>query len=456
MTKRIRVAHLHSYLPFGGVENHILNLCRHFDSERFELEVCLFRDGGPMLSVFEDAGITVRVFNVVDGDGRIVNSDQARAFLAHLRSFDIAHTWYGGGPLNFGMQAAQSLRIAVQVQSIEWLVPAVDPGLDAVILESDVLKTIQEAAGVPNRLVRINAGIDLARYNPATVQPFRLFEGPVVGRVSRLVEEKDPETFVRAAALVQARHPHTNFVIAGDGPLRAQLEALAQRLGARITFLGNCTNVPAVLAAFDIFAYPTLGDSFGFVNAEALAMGKPVISTRVGAVPELVRDGETGFLIEPQDAWGLAQCICYLLNEPEIGRRMGSQGRQLIETKFDLKQEVTAMADLYHELYHRFLGAPEHISDAPAVDTAPAAAEAQPATAPQHRNGFSLQEAQAAAEHALELAPTDINVLAAYGTVSVEAGNYEGARSALLRIQAQDPECPAALELQEAVSLLPG
>ena len=456
MTKRIRVAHLHSYLPFGGVENHILNLCRHFDSERFELEVCLFRDGGPMLSVFEDAGVTVRVFNVVDGDGRIVNSDQARAFLAHLRSFDIAHTWYGGGPLNFGMQAAQSLRIAVQVQSIEWLVPAVDPGLDAVILESDVLKTIQEAAGVPNRLVRINAGIDLARYNPATVQPFRLFEGPVVGRVSRLVEEKDPETFVRAAALVQARHPHTNFVIAGDGPLRAQLEALAQRLGARITFLGNCTNVPAVLAAFDIFAYPTLGDSFGFVNAEAMAMGKPVISTRVGAVPELVRDGETGFLIEPQDAWGLAQCICYLLNEPEIGRRMGSQGRQLIETKFDLKQEVTAMADLYHELYHRFLGAPEHISDAPAVDTAPAAAEPQPATAPQHRNGFSLQEAQEAAEHALELAPTDINVLAAYGTVSVEAGNYEGARSALLRIQAQDPECPAALELQEAVSLLPG
>ena len=456
MTKRIRVAHLHSYLPFGGVENHILNLCRHFDSERFELEVCLFRDGGPMLSVFEDAGVTVRVFNVVDGDGRIVNSDQARAFLAHLRSFDVAHTWYGGGPLNFGMQAAQSLRIAVQVQSIEWLVPAVDPGLDAVILESDVLKTIQEAAGVPNRLVRINAGIDLARYNPATVQPFRLFEGPVVGRVSRLVEEKDPETFVRAAALVQARHPHTNFVIAGDGPLRAQLEALAQRLGARITFLGNCTNVPAVLAAFDIFAYPTLGDSFGFVNAEAMAMGKPVISTRVGAVPELVRDGETGFLIEPQDAWGLAQCICYLLNEPEIGRRMGSQGRQLIETKFDLKQEVTAMADLYHELYHRFLGAPEHISDAPAVDTAPAAAEAQPATAPQHRNGFNLQEAQAAAEHALELAPTDINVLAAYGTVSVEAGNYEGARSALLRIQAQDPECPAALELQEAVSLLPG
>ena len=456
MTKRIRVAHLHSYLPFGGVENHILNLCRHFDSERFELEVCLFRDGGPMLSVFEDAGVTVRVFNVVDGDGRIVNSDQARAFLAHLRSFDVAHTWYGGGPLNFGMQAAQSLRIAVQVQSIEWLVPAVDPGLDAVILESDVLKTIQEAAGVPNRLTRINAGIDLARYNPATVQPFRLFEGPVVGRVSRLVEEKDPETFVRAAALVQARHPHTNFVIAGDGPLRAQLEALAKRLGARITFLGNCTNVPAVLAAFDIFAYPTLGDSFGFVNAEAMAMGKPVISTRVGSVPELVRDGETGFLIEPQDAWGLAQCICYLLNEPEIGRRMGSQGRQLIETKFDLKQEVTAMADLYHELYHRFLGAPEHISDAPAVDTAPAAAEAQPATAPQHRNGFNLQEAQAAAEHALELAPTDINVLAAYGTVSVEAGNYEGARSALLRIQAQDPECPAALELQEAVSLLPG
>ena len=456
MTKRIRVAHLHSYLPFGGVENHILNLCRHFDSERFELEVCLFRDGGPMLSVFEDAGVTVRVFNVVDGDGRIVNSDQARAFLAHLRSFDVAHTWYGGGPLNFGMQAAQSLRIAVQVQSIEWLVPAVDPGLDAVILESDVLKTIQEAAGVPNRLARINAGIDLARYNPATVQPFRLFEGPVVGRVSRLVEEKDPETFVRAAALVQARHPHTNFVIAGDGPLRAQLEALAQRLGARITFLGNCTNVPAVLAAFDIFAYPTLGDSFGFVNAEAMAMGKPVISTRVGSVPELVRDGETGFLIEPQDAWGLAQCICYLLNEPEIGRRMGSQGRQLIETKFDLKQEVTAMADLYHELYHRFLGAPDRISDAPAVDTAPAAAEPQPATAPQHRNGFNLQEAQAAAEHALELAPTDINVLAAYGTVSVEAGNYEGARSALLRIQAQDPECPAALELQEAVSLLPG
>ena len=456
MTKRIRVAHLHSYLPFGGVENHILNLCRHFDSTRFELEVCLFRDGGPMLPVFLDAGITVRVFNVVDGDGRIVNGDQARAFLTHLRSFDIAHTWYGGGPLNFGMQAAQSLRIAVQVQSIEWLVPAVDPGLDSVILESEVLKQIQVAAGVPNRLDRINAGIDLARYDPATVQPFRRFDGPVVGRVSRLVDEKDPETFVRAAAIVQARHPQTNFVIAGDGPLRPQLEALAQRLDARITFLGNCANVPAVLAAFDIFAYPTLGDSFGFVNAEAMAMGKPVISTRVGSVPELVRDGETGFLIEPQDAWGLAQCICYLLNEPEIGRQMGCRGRLLIETEFDLKQEVTAMADLYHELYHRFLGGPERTPDGAAADTAAVAAAQLPAEANPLLNSINLQEAQAAAEHALELAPTDINVLAAYGTISVEAGNYEGARSALLRIQAQDPECPAALELQEAVSLLPG
>lgn len=114
------------------------------------------------------------------------------------------------------------------------------------------------------------------------------------------------------------------------------------------------------------------------------------------------------------------------------------------------------MADLYHELYHRFLGAPERTPDGPAAAAAPVAAGQLPAEANPLRNGHNLQEAQAAAEHALELAPTDINVLAAYGTVSVEAGNYEGARSALLRIQAQDPECPAALELQEAVSLLPG
>jgi Flp pilus assembly protein TadD len=135
---------------------------------------------------------------------------------------------------------------------------------------------------------------------------------------------------------------------------------------------------------------------------------------------------------------------------------MGCQGRQLIETKFDLKQEVAAMADLYHELYHRFLGAPERASDGAAPDTAVVAAGQPEAITDQRPGALNLQEAQAAAEHALELAPTDINVLAAYGTVSVEAGNYEGARSALLRIQAQDPECPAALELQEAVSLLPG
>jgi len=303
-----------------------------------------------MLPLFEEIDIPVEIIPVLDQKGAI-SERKFQDFVKKLREFDVFHSWYGGGQLHVGFQAAYMAKVPVQVQSIAWPVPAFGQHFDAVILETDFVLRIQQKAGVKSRMVRINPGIDLSRFDPKTIRPAVQFDGQVVGRVSRLVPEKDPESFVRSAALVQKRHPEVNFLIVGDGPLRHELEVLAGQLDANVQFYGETTNVPGVLAAMDVFAYSTLGDSFGFVNAEAMAMAKPVISTRVAAIPEVVEDGRSGILVPPKDVDMLSDAICYLIEHPEEAKRLGQRGRQIIEQRYNLKRYISQHARLYEELY---------------------------------------------------------------------------------------------------------
>ena len=350
MTHKIKLVYVHAHLPLGGVENHMLQLCRHLDRDRFEIEVCLYEKGGPMLPLFEEIDIPVEIIPVLDSKRRI-SEKRFQEFVKKLRGFEIFHSYYGGGQLHVGFQAAFVAKVPVQVQSVEWPVPAAGEHIDAAILETDFVLRIQEKAGVKCPLVRINPGIDLSRFDPRSVRPAVQFDGPVVGRVSRLVPEKDPESFVRSAALVQKLHPEANFLIVGDGPLRHQLESLAGQLNANIRFYGETMDVPGVLAAMDIFAYSTLGDSFGFVNAEAMAMAKPVISTRIACIPDVVEHGRSGILIPPKDVDRLSDAICYLIEHPEDAERLGQRGRQIIEQRYDLERYITQHARLYEELY---------------------------------------------------------------------------------------------------------
>lgn len=152
---------------------------------------------------------------------------------------------------------------------------------------------------------------------------------PRVGYVGRLAEQKRPDHLVEAFALM--REP-AELVIVGDGPLRERVEALARdsSASARISLRGfvHHTEVPGVLASLDVLALPSAYEELGSVLVEAMALGVPAVATRVGGIPELVVDGETGLLVPPGDLPALAQALDRLVADPVLAERLGACARE--------------------------------------------------------------------------------------------------------------------------------
>jgi glycosyltransferase involved in cell wall biosynthesis len=168
--------------------------------------------------------------------------------------------------------------------------------------------------------------------------------GKVVTTVSVLREGKGIEVLLDAIPAVLARHPEARFLIAGDGPLRESLEA---RSVDRVTWAGFRRDVPELLAASDLFVLPSLGDAYPTVLMEAMAAGLPVVSTRVGGIPEIVDDGRTGRLVPPGDAAALASAISDLLDSREQREALGQAARVEAERRFSKEVWVARLKEIY-------------------------------------------------------------------------------------------------------------
>jgi glycosyltransferase involved in cell wall biosynthesis len=186
-------------------------------------------------------------------------------------------------------------------------------------------------------------GIDLERFGGA---PRALpANGPIIGNVARLAPQKGHTTLVEAARLVNERRPDVRFAIVGDGELRRELERLAD--GLPIVFTGPREDVPALLASFDVFAFPSRFEGLCLAVIEAQAAGVPVVATPVGGIRETVVDGETGLLVAVGDAAALAERILELLDDPERGRRLAQEARRRVLERFSERRMVEETLALY-------------------------------------------------------------------------------------------------------------
>lgn len=205
----------------------------------------------------------------------------------------------------------------------------------------------QRAAGLGaprDALTVVPYGVDTERYkpHPESGQELRATLGlpasqKVVMAMGRLVYKKGFSTFLRAAPLVLARHPDTLFLVAGDGPLRGELEALAEALGVagQVWFAGQVpwSETPEYLAMTEVFAVPSILDEAGNLDGlpnvvlESLATGCPIVASRVAGIPEVVHDDQNGLLVPPKDERALADAICRLLGDPELRQRLSRAAR---------------------------------------------------------------------------------------------------------------------------------
>jgi glycosyltransferase involved in cell wall biosynthesis len=173
---------------------------------------------------------------------------------------------------------------------------------------------------------------------------------PIVGIVGRLVPVKDHRTFLAAARLVLDRAPNAHFVVAGDGDLRGELQALGAGLGDRLQFLGWVEDLPNLYAALDVVVATSLNEGTPVALIEAGAAGVPVVGTAVGGVPDLVHEGRTGLLAPPMDAEQVARCIVRLLDDPARAACMGAAARSWIGSRFGRSTFADGTDDLYREV----------------------------------------------------------------------------------------------------------
>jgi glycosyltransferase involved in cell wall biosynthesis len=227
---------------------------------------------------------------------------------------------------------------------------------------TDRIITLTDAEAEQHRALRIGrtaqfvtipSGVDLETVEgavPARVVP----DGRVIGCVGRLVPIKGHCHLLDAAPGILARCPEARFVLVGDGELRPTLEAQARMLGVadRVVFTGFREDVPALLAGMDIVALPSLNEGMGRVLVMAMALGKPVVATRVGGVPELLQEGAAGTLVPPGDPGALGEAVRELLRDPTRATALGEAGRRRA-ARYGATAMVEALTQLYREVVGR-------------------------------------------------------------------------------------------------------
>jgi len=371
---KVRILHLVTALNIGGAEKHLYKLVSHMPRERYDIDVAYLRaHEGRFAGAFEQAGFQVYPLDMqmrLDGTALWRLTQLLRA-----REYDIVHTHLprsdvvgsialslAPGPLLISSKHNQHdfLHNPLVRSLVRWT------GRKEVhaIAISRAVRDYYVRLGLvrdPKRISVIYYGLNVDQiqreYQARRVEleTFRrsLFgdDALVVGTVARLTRQKGLGYLLRAMATVIRREPRARLVVVGTGEQREDLEALAGRLGIaeHVLLAGFQEDIVAWVSCMDVFVLPSLWEGFGLALLEAMALARPVVATRVGPIPEVVVDQETGILVPPQDVSGLVAAIGALLQDEERRVSLGRAGLRRAFERFSLQEMVVRTTQVYDD-----------------------------------------------------------------------------------------------------------
>ncbi len=343
---RLRVAHLIGQLGRGGSETQLYLLLKHLDASRVENRVIVFNRSqcGEVTEAIEHLGIQV---DVAPARGVARRMAFLHRTFRRLRP-DVVHSWTAlnnpyaeiAGRLAGARARFGSLRTTLNSTIMRgkrrlhrWLILH---GARLLVVNSETCSAELVADGfAPGRLrllrncVEATAG-EAADLSELGIEP----DHRLVGLVANLRQVKNPLFFIDAMARVLPEFADLRVILVGQPlPSEPHLPGLIREriashgLEHRVVLTGFRPDVPALLNRMEICCLTSRSEGTPNVLLEAMAAGRPVVATRVGGVPELVVDGENGFLVEPGDPHGFAAAVARLLRDPELARRMGRAGR---------------------------------------------------------------------------------------------------------------------------------
>ena len=382
--KRIKIVRIIARLNIGGPSLHVVNLNKGLSSDRFE---SLLVTGSPntgegsMLDYAQENGVQPLAIPEMVGEASL----RLRDFKALVRLYQIlrkerpqivhTHTAKAGF---LGRLAARLAGVPILVHTYHghvlhsyysplksWLLLQMERGLarttDRLVAVSALGKEdlIAYRVAPSEKISVIPLGFDL---NPfldceSLKGEFRgeiglAADAKLVGIIGRIFPIKNHRLFLESAAQVAEQESNVRFVIVGDGILRREMEQYAQDLGIRqqVIFTGWRRDLPRIYADLDLLVVSSDNEGTPVSAIEAMASGCPVVATQVGGLPDLVQNGETGYLVPSKQPQALAAAMLELIRDPETAKQMGRSAQQSVMGRFSVNRLISDIEGLYEEL----------------------------------------------------------------------------------------------------------
>ncbi|MBA2461328.1 MAG: glycosyltransferase family 4 protein [Actinobacteria bacterium] len=361
----MKVLHVHKLRGVSGSENHLLALlpalrASGVDARFLGLDVP-GSDAPRFYARLDELDVPYRQVRC----GADVSPRMARDVIRTVRAEkpDLLHTHLVHADI-YGAIAARALRVPYLstrhnddrylLGPFRYVDRTFARGACRLIAISDAVRAFLAAAGHdPKKLETIHYGLDElpAARSEVTPEVAGIPPGvPLLLAVGRLIAQKDHATLLRAFAAVRQLHPEVRLAILGSGPFEAATRAQVVELGlGEAVVLPGRLEIRDWLERADVFVHTSRWEGFGIVLLEAMLASLPVVATRVSAVPEIVADAETGLLVEPGDADGLASALDLLLSDPEHARSLGAAGRSRALADFSVARMVERTLAVYRQ-----------------------------------------------------------------------------------------------------------
>ncbi|HEY5706485.1 MAG TPA: glycosyltransferase [Terrimicrobiaceae bacterium] len=362
----IRVLHVIDHLDLGGAQTALLDMLRHRDQSTFDVEVAVMHGRGPFAEALEELGIKVHSLARKKWPPTYVVE-----FVRLLQStnFEIVHFHLQGAnwiakPL--AALAGQRVRIAHEHSSgdprfrgVSSLLPDASSHLFSsriIAISKGVRDFLARWEAVPTDLIElVPNGVDVDIFHPCTKDQKRAArsrmsisaEAFVAGSIGRLAQEKNLVMLAHLAV----RHPDIVFVIAGSGPERARIAALASELGvgSRLRLLGTILDRSSFYSALDAFILPSLYEGLPMALLEAMSSGVPVISSRLEGISAALADEKEGLLAQPGDVADFSRQLKRLRESPELSVRLAQDARTKASNRFSASMTARHIESVYRQ-----------------------------------------------------------------------------------------------------------
>lgn len=370
MENKITILFVFAALPVGGAEQVLVTEVAGLDKTRYTPLVCVLSEKGPIGEMIEKMGIPViPLFRMKKNhfDYGIIR-DLKRIMVREKVSIVHTHLYDGG---KYGRLAARLAKVPVVIHTIHnvyvkrrskhhlinW---SLSFFTDRIIAVSGAVKenVVRYDHIRPEKIQVLYNGIDLSQCDLALdrdgarsslgIKPPEV----VIGVIARLEEQKGHQVLLEALSLMPDLPANLKVLIVGDGKLRLSLEEETKKRGlsSRVVFLGTRKPIFPILKALDLFLLPSLWEGFSVALLEAMAMGVPVIATKVGGAEEVITSGQQGLLIPPGKAHSLAEAIGEAWLHRDRFLRMAVMGKEKVRQNFSKERHLTLLQDLYLEV----------------------------------------------------------------------------------------------------------